>query len=177
MVDESHPARATGTPGTPVVSGERRLLSVVHSGLLWIMMFGLVGLEIELLLLKHTDGVWQVLPLVLLGLGLASSLWYLASKRRTVVILLSCVMILFIASGVAGTLLHFKGNVLYEQESNPGLSGRELYKAAVQGSTPTLAPGAMIQLGLLGLVIAFCGNRLRRLDATEDLSPTTRIES
>ncbi|MEP6833749.1 MAG: hypothetical protein ABJB74_10150 [Gemmatimonas sp.] len=161
MVERSLPAGSEGSSSVPGASAERRLLSAVHKGLLWILLLGLVGLEIELLLLKHTDGVWQVVPLVLLGFGLVVSLWYVASRSAAAVTVLSCAMILFIASGVAGTLLHLKGNVAYEKESNPGLSGRELFKGAVQGSTPTLAPGAMIQLGLLGLIVAFSGNRLR----------------
>jgi hypothetical protein len=126
-----------------------------------VLLLGLVGLEVELFLLKHTDGVWQVLPLVLLGAGLVVVAWYASVRSPASARALQVAMWLYIASGFAGTLLHFKGNVAYEKESNPGLSGRELYQGAVQGSTPTLAPGAMIQLGLLGLVVVFSGNRLR----------------
>lgn len=149
------------TDGEPMLI-ERRVLRAVHGALWWVLVLGLTGLEIELVLLKHTDGVWQIVPLVLLGVGLVIALWYYRRRSAGDVVVLSCVMVLFIASGVAGTVLHYQGNVVYEQESNPGLAGRELYKAAVQGSTPTLAPGAMIQVGLLGLIVAFCGSRLGR---------------
>lgn len=143
-------------------------LTAVHRGLMWILLLGLVGLEVELFLLKHTDGVWQILPLVLLGAGLVVVAWYAGRRSALSARVLQGAMWLYIASGVAGTLLHFKGNVVYEQESNPGLSGRELYRGAVQGSTPTLAPGAMIQLGLLGLIVVFSGNLLRGVDAASE---------
>ncbi|MEO7999179.1 MAG: hypothetical protein ABI852_17135 [Gemmatimonadaceae bacterium] len=136
-------------------------LTLVHRALRWVFLVGLVGLEVELFLLKHTDGVWQVVPLVLLGGGLAVLAWYAATRSMLSARTLQGMMWLYVASGFAGTLLHFKGNVAYEKESNPGLSARELYRGAVQGSTPTLAPGAMIQLGLLGLIVVFSGNRLR----------------
>lgn len=141
-------------------------LSLVHRGLLWVLLVGLVGLEVELFLLKHTDGVWQIVPLVLLGAGLLMVAWYATNRSTLSARALQGAMWLYIASGAAGTVLHFKGNVVYEQESNPGLTGRELYRSAVQGSTPTLAPGAMIQLGLVGLIVVFSGNRLRD-DASE----------
>lgn len=153
-------------PGVTAQTSRQSALYLVHRGLLWVLVLGLVGLEVELLLLKHTDGVWQVLPLVLLGTGLLIVAWYGGKRSQLSARTLQCAMWLYIASGVAGTLLHFKGNVAYEKESNPGLSGRELYQGAVQGSTPTLAPGAMIQLGLLGLIVVFSGNRLR--DAASD---------
>lgn len=141
------------------------MLRAVHRGLAWLLLFGLAGLEVELVLLRHTDGVWQLLPIVLMGATLLVMVWYMHSRTRAAVRALQRAMWLFIASGVAGTVLHYQGNVVYESESNPGLAGRELYQAAVQGSTPTLAPGAMIQLGLLGLIVAYCGVRLRAGDA------------
>ena len=172
---KADPPLSLQTGGGPM-SVERRVLAAVHLALWWVLVVGLVGLEIELLLLKHTEGVWQILPLVLLGVGLLIALWYFRRRSAGAVIAMSCAMALFIASGVAGTLLHYQGNVVYEQESNPGLAGRELYKAAVQGSTPTLAPGAMIQLGLLGFIVAFCGSRLSRASSGADHTQTKRAE-
>lgn len=177
MVFSEPDQQSPGPVASSGVPAERRVLFAIHTGLLWLLVMGLVGLEIELLLLKHTDGVWQVLPLVLLAVGLLFTLWYVKGRSRAAIMSLSFVMGLFITSGVVGTLLHFKGNVSYEQESNPGLGGRELYVAAVQGSTPTLAPGAMIQLGLLGLIVAFCGSRLGRANTGAGYSSPNGTES
>lgn len=155
-------------PDSVTPTSRSSALARVHRGLMWVLLLGLVGLEVELFLLKHTDGIWQILPMALLGAGLVIVAWYASRRSALSARAFQGAMWLYIASGVVGTFLHFKGNVAYEQESNPGLSGRELYQGAVQGSTPTLAPGAMIQLGLLGLIVVFSGNRLRGVDAASE---------
>jgi hypothetical protein len=65
-------------------------------------------------------------------------------------------MLLSIASGAAGSLLHYKGNVEFEVESMPGLGGWALFKQSMTGATPALAPGTMILLGALGLLFTLC---------------------
>ena len=47
---------------------------------------------------------------------------------------------LFILSGIVGVVQHFLGNIDYARDSNPSLTGSDLYREAVMGSTPTLAP-------------------------------------
>jgi hypothetical protein len=49
------------------------LIAVVRRSLLAILTIGLIGTEIELFLLKHTDGFWQIVPLGLVG---AESWWW-----------------------------------------------------------------------------------------------------
>ena len=61
-------------------------------------------------------------------------------------------MILFVLSGLVGLILHYQGNAEFELEMYPSLNGLELFWEAIRGATPTLAPGTMIQLGLLGWV-------------------------
>jgi hypothetical protein len=65
------------------------------------------------------------------------------------------VMALFIVSGCVGVVQHFLGNIDYARDSNPSLAGLELYKEALVGATPALAPGTMVQLGLVGLLFAY----------------------
>jgi hypothetical protein len=71
----------------------------------------------------------------------------------------------FLISGIVGTAQHFTGNVGYEKESNPGLAGAELYKLAAMGSTPLLAPGVMLQLGLIGLLYTYRHPALTRTES------------
>jgi hypothetical protein len=48
--------------------------------------------------------------------------------------------------------LHFQGSAEFKLESNPTLKGWELFWAAMRSKAPPpLAPGVMIQLGLIGL--------------------------
>jgi hypothetical protein len=75
-------------------------------------------------------------------------------------------MWLFVLSGITGLVLHFRGNILFEQESDPSIAGTALLHRALMGATPTLAPGTMIQLGLVGLVFLFRHPRLQTGKAT-----------
>jgi hypothetical protein len=64
-------------------------------------------------------------------------------------------MWLFVVSGLVGLWLHYKGNVEFEREMYPALAGLQLFKQAMTGATPSLAPGTMVQFGMLGLLYAF----------------------
>ena len=64
-------------------------------------------------------------------------------------------MLLCIAAGVAGGWLHYDGNAEFELEMDALLEGLELFEESMTGATPVLAPGAMIQIGLVGLAYCF----------------------
>jgi len=134
---------------------EAALLTTLRRALVAILIFGLFGIEVELFLLKHTDGFWQLVPVVLVGVTLLLAAWATISPGPTSLGILRVVMAVFLVVGVTGVYQHFTGNIGYEKESNPGLAGVELYKAAMMGSTPLLAPGVMIQLGLIGLLYTY----------------------
>ena len=50
-------------------------------------------------------------------------------------------MALFVLSGGIGVALHYRGNVEFELEMYPSLSGLELVRKTLTGATPVLAPG------------------------------------
>ena len=128
---------------------------VIRRGLLATLLLGICGTLVELLLLKHTDGLWQLAPLALLGVALAVLVAHQLLARAATIRALQGVMILFLASGVVGLALHYRGNVEWELERMASLSGVELFRHAVMGATPTLAPGAMVILGLIGLLYTY----------------------
>ncbi len=130
--------------------------------LLAILAFGFVGTEVELFLLKHTDGVFQWVPLVLLALGLIVTAWCAWQPGTAAIHAMRTLMVVFILSGGVGVVQHFRGNVDYARDSNPSLSGMALYREAIVGSTPALAPGTMMQFGLLGLLFTFRHPATRR---------------
>jgi len=146
----------------------RSTLEVIRGWLLIVLVIGVVGTEAELLLLKHTDGWWQLAPVLLIGASFLSLGWYAVAKNAASIRALQVVMLLFLASGGAGAIQHFLGNVAYERESNPSLAGVELYKSALMGSSPSLAPGTMIQLGVIGLLFTFRHPRLGASKRPED---------
>jgi hypothetical protein len=70
-------------------------------------------------------------------------------------------MIVFVVAGALGLVLHFKGNMEWALERQPELSGMTLVWKSLTGATPALAPGALAQLGLLGLVWSYRHPALR----------------
>lgn len=140
---------------------EHSTLATLRRGLMAILVLGLTGTGVELLLLGHIEG-WQRVPLVLIACALIVLAWHGVARRRASLLTLRGTMALFVVAGVAGLLLHYTGNVEFELEMYPSLSGWELFRDAVTGATPALAPGTMIQLGLLGLAFTYRHPVLRK---------------
>ena len=133
---------------------------VIRAILLVALLSGLVGLGGELLLLEHFEDWRQKIPLALLSLALLVLIWHAIDRREAPVRALQLVMVVFIAAGAIGMTLHYQGNVEFELELRPSLSGVELFQKSMMGATPALAPGAMIQLALIGLAYTYKHPRL-----------------
>jgi hypothetical protein len=114
-----------------------------------------IGLIVELALLGHTEDRVQWIPFATLGFGALSAavfaLWPSPQSLRV----LRWVMAGCLAAGLAGLYFHYKGNVEFELEMYPSRAGFELFWEAMTGATPALAPGALAQLGLLGLAFTY----------------------
>lgn len=119
------------------------------------LLLGLAGTLAELFLLAHTEGILQLAPMLLMGCALVTLAWYGAARSRTSLRALQVAMALMLVSGLLGVWLHFGANVEWERESNPSLGGLELYRAALVGAMPVLAPGSMVQLALIGFAFTF----------------------
>lgn len=139
--------------------------AVVRSMLAAIFLFGSLGTAAELVLLEHTEDIWQLVPLVLIGIGCVSLAALTLTRTRVRVRAFQLAMVSFIASGIAGVLLHYQGNVEFELELRPGAVGWELFCEAMKGATPALAPGTMILLGALGLAYTYLLPAVRRPEA------------
>jgi len=140
---------------------ERTTLAVIRGGLVILLVLGLVGLLAELLLLEHIEDPWQRLPIFLIIASLIVLGWHAADRGPLSIRFLQGSMILIVATGVLGLMLHFKGNIAFELEMEPSMIGWPLIWAALEGATPTLAPGAMVQLGLIGLAYTYRHPSLR----------------
>jgi hypothetical protein len=128
--------------------------------LLAIFLLGVAGISAELWLMGHYEDFYQQIPLLLSGLAVAALIAVLLRPGRGTVNLFRGVMGFFILSGIIGAILHFQVNLEFQLEMDPSLKGVNLYRKAVLAkSPPALAPGAMIQLGLIGLAYTFRSNR------------------
>ena len=116
---------------------------------------GIVGLIVELLLIEHTETRIQWIPLVVLFAGLASCIWLAVRPGSASLRTFQAIMLTFIVSGLAGLYFHYAGNVEFARERYSTLSGASLAWKALRGATPALAPGALAQLGLLGLAYTY----------------------
>ena len=123
--------------------------------LLFTLIVSVVGTLAELLLLEHFEDAWQWAPIALLGGALVTLGWYALERGPTSLNVLRGLMVLCIGSGLLGLILHYKGNVEFELEMYPDLAGWKLFKDSMMGATPALAPGAMLQIGLVGLAWTF----------------------
>lgn len=156
VITGSSPASgAIFQPPTQATRSVRKDADTLRRLVLAILMLGIVGAGAELILLKHTEDVWQWVPLVLFAMALPGAGWLLVAPGVVSIRVFQGFMVLFCASGFVGQWLHFKGNVAFELEMYPSLSGFELVWEALGGATPSLAPGTMTLLGLLGLAACF----------------------
>lgn len=124
--------------------------------LLAILLVGLAGITVELLLLNHVEDFYQLIPVVLsVVAALTAALAALRPSPRTVR-LFQGVMALLLLSGAVGVVLHFQVTMEFQLEMDPTLAGMALFKKAIVAKAPpALAPGAMTQLGLIGLAYTF----------------------
>ena len=144
---------------------------MLRGGLLAILVTGLAGVLAELVLLEHTGEAWQRLPLFLIAAARVILGWHALDRSRLAVRFLQGTMALFILTGGIGVVLHFKGNLEFEREMQPSASGIPLLWETLKGATPTLAPGTMVLLGLLGLAYTYRHPALGRRPGGADGEP------
>ena len=121
-----------------------------------VLLFGMAGLFVELLLLAHYENLQQRIPLAVLGLGLFAVVLDLLARRSWTGRLVQLVMALFVVAGLLGVFFHFRGSREFQLEMNPALSGFDLIWHVLRAkSPPTLSPGTMVQMGILGLGYAY----------------------
>lgn len=132
--------------------------SMLRSFLLLIFVLGIVGSATELVLLGHTEDWRQWIPLALFLLSLPILLFHAVVRRAVTFRILQATMLLFVISGFVGCWFHYQAKREFKLETNPALVGWELVREAIFSGTtpPVLAPGMMIQLGLIGLAFGYC---------------------
>ena len=134
---------------TPTESRLRRML-------LALLAFGLAGIGFELVSFAHYEDAQQTIPLVTIGAALVTILWQAMAPSRASVRTFQIVMLVLVVTGAVGVVLHGQGNMEFQLEMDPSLSGWPLLSNILHAkSPPALAPGVMAQLGLLGLIYSY----------------------
>jgi len=124
--------------------------------LLGLLGIGLLGTAIDLVLLAHYEDAWQLPPLILTVASLVVVLWTAFGGGRVALTTLRVAMVVCVASGIAGMVLHYNGNREFQHEIDPELAGWALFMRVVTAKAPpALAPAVMAQLGFLGLLYTY----------------------
>jgi hypothetical protein len=124
--------------------------------LLAILLLGVIGISAELLLLNHVEDASQWIPLALCAATVVLSAAVAFAPTTATIRAFQLLMVLLIISGALGIYLHYGATTAFQLEMDPTLKGLALFKKAILAKAPpALAPGAMTQLGLIGLAYTF----------------------
>jgi hypothetical protein len=131
-------------------------LRMMRHLMLLLLTVAMIGTAADLMLLDHHEEFWQMVPLGVIALGIVSVALTALKGGAGTVTLMRVTMALFICSGLLGMGLHYIGNSEFQLEMDPTLHGWSLFmKAITSKAPPALAPAAMIQMGLLGLLYTY----------------------
>jgi hypothetical protein len=141
------------------MSSVAQTLATLRGLLLGILLFGLAGTASELLLMGHYEDGWQLIPLIVIAIAMLTTLAMVATGSQGATAptrLFRYSMVLLILSGPMGTVLHYRANLEFKREMDPSLSGFALFSSVMRAKAPpSLAPGTLALLGLLGLASGF----------------------
>jgi uncharacterized membrane protein len=128
--------------------------------ILIILVLGMLGTVTELVLLEHYEQPLQFVPLVLIVAAVGVLWWEVSRHNMATRRAIQIVMALFVLAGFLGFVAHFLGSAEYQLELNPDMSNWELLEKILRAKAPPLlAPGMMLQLGLLGLAYVFSDSK------------------
>jgi hypothetical protein len=131
-------------------------LRTIRTVMLTVLALGMGGLLAELSLIAHYADLTQSIPIALLAAGLVVIFIDLGAPRRGTRRLIQVVMAALVAAGALGIYFHFQGSREFQIEMDPQMRGTQLVWHVLRAkSPPTLAPGSMVQLGILGLGYAY----------------------
>lgn len=125
------------------------------SAIRWVsfaIVFLTIGLIIELFLISHYEGEWQILPIILTFLVLGVFFLLRWKRTRTTLRLFKFLLGLTVISGVLGVYFHLQANMEFEAELHPAQSFLTNFTESLSGALPALAPGSMLVVALIGYI-------------------------
>lgn len=124
--------------------------------LLALLMVGSFSMAADLLLLAHYESAWMLVPFAAMAVGLACTVARLLRPNARTVRMLRGGMGLLFATGLLGLVLHYQAGLEFQADMDPTLSRWALFwKVVRMKAPPPLAPGALLQLSLLGLAATY----------------------
>ncbi|MEZ5319771.1 MAG: hypothetical protein R2752_20385 [Vicinamibacterales bacterium] len=140
----------------PGPNGTRSTLDRLRRYLLALLVFGFAATSLDLTLLEHYEDARQIIPFGVIALSLATIVWHAATRSPASLVTLRLLMVVCLFTGGLGLVFHFQGNMGFQLDMNPDIGKWDLFWRVMHAKAPpALAPGAMAQLGLLGLIYAY----------------------
>jgi hypothetical protein len=137
-------------------------VELLRRWVLGVLVLGLAGTVTELVLLEHYEQPLQLVPLVLIVAAVAAIAWQVMRNDAASLRAMEIIMVLFVLADVAGVAAHFRGSAEFQLDLNPSMSAWELMEKVMRAKAPPLlAPGMMLQMGLLGLAYVYSDVRHR----------------
>ncbi|MCK6524861.1 hypothetical protein L6R49_25950 [Myxococcota bacterium] len=106
---------------------------------------GLVG---ELLLIGHTEEALQLAPVTLGGLTALGAAWAARAPESAPPRPLRALSVVLVITSAIGVWEHLESNLEFERELRPTQTTVEALIGALSGSSPLLAPGALVVAAL-----------------------------
>ena len=122
----------------------------INKVILVALLFMMAGTATELYLLDHYEDTLQLIPLLCIGVSVLTLFILFFQRTKWTIGFFKLVLVLTGLSGVYGAFLHLQANYEFELEMKPGAKGWELFVESLSGALPSLAPGSMIVLALIG---------------------------
>ena len=120
------------------------------------------GAAVELVLVDHYEDWKQLVPFVVIVLGLGTSAWLASSPGASAVRAVRVVAGLAVAAAGVGVGLHLWGNLEFVREVNAGAGFAEALWDALSGGNPLLAPGMVALAGVLAAAATYRWDRPAR---------------
>jgi hypothetical protein len=131
-------------------------LVTIRRVILGVLLLGMAGLLVELFLLGHYEDFSQWMPLAVLPAGLVAIGLEGIHRRAWTLRIVKLIMVAFIVIGLLGIYFHFRGSREFQLEMDPSMGGTSLIWHVLRAkSPPTLSPGTLVQMGILGLGYAY----------------------
>ena len=137
-------------------SSDAETLQIVRRWVLAAIAAALIATEAELIFVRHFgNNNGQMIAVVLTSMGLISVGWHAIARDTMSIVVFRFLMYLFLVFGIDGLIVHYNFAAQAALKSHPALAGLPLLYATLSGDIPLLAPGMLIQVGLLGLLYTF----------------------
>ena len=146
------------------ISADSEILKTIRLILLITAISTMIGLEAELFLLGHLKALLQLVPVIVIAVGLGSIAWYGLTRTGTSIRVFQVTMSLCIAAGVLGMVFHLAFSATEARKKQNSLYGMRLIGEALTGVAPPLAPAALIQVGVIGLAYTLRHPALEEVD-------------